>query len=133
MSGKEKSITVKIERVEVYEKISFQGNLVYNSIETVGNAFDKLDLSLYEGFILNMSDVNYIDSTGFGMFINFTKKLHARNKKVVAIVTDEFIEELFDISQMNLIIPIVKTEEEAKQLLKSKISTLKTIEEYFKR
>jgi hypothetical protein len=65
-----------------------------------------------------MQSVTNIDSTGFGMIVNFAKKVLSKEKRIVIIVADEFIRNLFSISQCDKVFPIARNESEALHLLK---------------
>lgn len=98
--------------------ITFEGRLEYRLIEDIKKDLQSLNLETEHGFILNMDKVTYVDSTGFGMIVNFAKRVSARDKKIAIIVNDEFVKKLFSISQVDKVFPIVGSFEEALNVLK---------------
>lgn len=101
-----------------YILIAFTGNLEYGLISDMKEELQTISLDTKHGYIIDMQKVTNIDSTGFGMIINFAKKVTTLDKKISIIVTDNFIHKLFEISQCNKVFPIAKSELQAKQMIK---------------
>jgi len=101
-----------------YILIAFTGNLEYGLISDMKEELQTISLDTKHGYIIDMQKVTNIDSTGFGMIINFAKKVTTLDKKISIIVTDHFINKLFAISQCNKVFPIAKSELQAKQMIK---------------
>ncbi|MFJ5764431.1 STAS domain-containing protein [Lysinibacillus sp. NPDC093210] len=103
-----------------YIPISFTGNLEYEVIDELKEELHAISLDTKHGYVMDMQKVTNIDSTGFGMIINFAKKVMIAEKKIAIIVTDEFIRKLFAISQCDKVFPIAKSEMQAQQMIKEK-------------
>lgn len=116
----QKKIALKIDKKPEYISIAFTGNLEYGSIEDIKKELQAQHLETKHGYIIDMQKVTHIDSTGFGMIINFAKKVSVTEKKIAIIVVDDFIRNLFTISQCDKVFPILKNEEEAIQVIKGK-------------
>jgi len=101
-----------------YILISFTGNLEYGFIHDMKKELQTISSNTKHGYIIDMQRVTNIDSTGFGMIINFAKKVTSLDKKMSIIVTDDFIHKLFAISQCNKVFPIARNELQAKQIIK---------------
>ena len=101
-----------------YILIAFTGNLEYGLINDIKDKLQQITLDTKHGYIIDMQKVTNIDSTGFGMIINFAKQVTIAEKKIAIIVTDEFIRKLFAISQCDKVFPIANSEQQAKQLIK---------------
>lgn len=108
---------MKIDIKNHYILISFTGNLEYGIIEDIKKELQAHNLETEHGYIIDMQHVTNVDSTGFGMIVNFAKKVSVKGKKIGIIVVDDFIRNLFAISQCDKVFPIVKSEEEAKQVI----------------
>ncbi|HHY73336.1 MAG TPA: STAS domain-containing protein [Bacillus bacterium] len=93
-------------------QITFKGELVYEYIDTVKVRLEDIPLNSKE-YIFEMKEVVHIDSTGFGLIVNLAKKLLENDTKIVFVVDDELIIELFKISQLNRVFPLVKTMDDA--------------------
>ena len=61
----------------------------------------------------DLSELDYISSSGLGVLIFLAKKLRAVHGKMILYGLRDHVQEVFDISGISHIIPIVKTREEA--------------------
>ncbi len=66
--------------------ISLTGSLEYGIIETAKAKLQSLSLQTGQGYVIDLQKVTNIDSTGFGMIVNFAKKVAVQGKKIVIIV-----------------------------------------------
>ena len=125
-----KNIEVKIETRTDYISIAFTGDLEYGIIEDIKKELQNHNLETENGYVIDMQQVTNIDSTGFGMIVNFAKKVSINRKKIVIIVVDDFIRNLFHISQCDKVFPIVTSEEEARKLVKGDWSGELSLNDY---
>lgn len=125
-----KKVSVKIDTKAEYISIAFTGDLEYGIIEDVKKELQAQSFETEHGYIIDMQRVTNIDSTGFGMIVNFAKKVSLKGKKIVIIVVDDFIRNLFAISQCDKVFPIMSNEEEAKQAIKKDCSGELSLNEY---
>ena len=112
-----KNVGITITEKKEYQIISLTGSLEYGIMETAKAKLQSLSLQTGQGYIIDLQNVDNIDSTGFGMIVNFAKKVTVQGKKIVIIVVDDFIRNLFAISQCDKVFPIVKSEEEARNIM----------------
>lgn len=120
---------ILVESVDCYTKITLTGTLVYHNLDEVKAVFKTLEVNS-QGYIIVLDQVLHIDSTGFGAIVNFAKRIQSSIGKIVMVVPDRFIRELFQISQFHLVFPIGETVQEAIQLLNNGFKTDLTIHEY---
>lgn len=114
-----KETMLKMQMKQDYLFISFSGSLEYGKIEEVKKELQAHMFDADTDYIIDMQQVSNIDSTGFGMIVNFAKKVSVRGKNIVIIVDDQFILNLFSISQCDKVFPIVQNEEQARDVLKN--------------
>lgn len=125
-----KENAVKIDKNADYISIVFTGDLEYGTIEDIKKELQAHSFETEHGYLIDMQHVTNIDSTGFGMIVNFAKKVSVKKKPIVILVVDDFIRNLFAISQCDKVFPIVKTVEEAKQKIKGSWSSELSINDY---
>ena len=125
-----KNVAMSITEKQEYHIISLTGSLEYGVIETAKSKLQNLSLQTGQGYLIDLQKVTNIDSTGFGMIVNFAKKVAVQGKKIVIIVVDEFVRNLFAISQCDKVFPIVKSEEEARNIMKVEWKGELSINEY---
>lgn len=111
--------TVRMQNKQGYLYIMFTGDLAYGKIEEIKKELHAHMFDVDADYVIDMQQVTNVDSTGFGMIVNFAKKVSVRGKKIVIIVADEFVRSLFAISQCDKVFPIVKDEEQAHEILKN--------------
>lgn len=123
-------LSMKMETKQGYILISFKGNLEYGKIEELKKELQTHLQSADTDYIIDMQHVQNIDSTGFGMIVNFAKKVSVKGEKIAIIVVDDFIRNLFSISQCDKVFPIVKNESDAKVIIKGNWTGELSINDY---
>ncbi|OEF96261.1 STAS domain-containing protein [Desulfuribacillus alkaliarsenatis] len=110
--------------------VSIKGKLTYGTTQEAKVRLKNLFDNSADGYIIDMADVEYIDSTGFGLLINFAKQIASIDRKMALIVTNDFIYDLFKISKFHLVFPVVKTKEEGFKVLKEQIDLPLPLRDY---
>ena len=123
-------VAVSITEKKEYNVIALTGSLEYGILKDVKAELQNLPLHTGLGYVIDLQKVINIDSTGFGMIVNFAKKVSVQGKKIVIIVVDDFIRNLFAISQCDKVFPIVTSEDEARNMIKSEWTGELSINEY---
>lgn len=101
---------------ETYELIRLNGRVTYDFISEYKEEIQK-NIADAPGYIMDLSGVEQIDSTGMGLIIN-TAKLFINNKnKMVLVNNDPFIKELFEISNLHKVFNICPSVTEAIKVL----------------
>ena len=111
--------TMKMQAKQAYLAIAFTGDLEYGKIEEMKKELSAHMFDVDADYVIDMQHVTNIDSTGIGMIVNFAKKVSVRGKKIVIIVADDFVRNLFAISQCDKVFPIVRDEAQALEVLKN--------------
>lgn len=89
----------KIENCENYQKISLTGDLdVYSEEEFKKFINEKIDAN--KDIIFDLEKLDYLDSTGLGMFMTVYNMQKSRDKKVKIINSKENIKKLFKITDL---------------------------------
>ncbi len=95
--------------------ICFCGHLVYQNSSLAKEKLDE-NYKEAEGYILEFSKITRIDSTGFGLILSFMSK-KPMNSPVAAVVSNEFIMELFKITKIDKLVPLCNSIDEALKLI----------------
>ncbi|MGD8188919.1 STAS domain-containing protein [Brevibacillus ginsengisoli] len=129
MHNPSNSSTVEIHAQNRQSKllIDMKGKLIYGNTNAVKTRLKEL-VGQAEGYIIDLSHLQFIDSTGFGVLINFAKLVGI--KKMAIVVKDEMIHELFTISKLNQLFPITSTVEEAELHLDKGYQAPMKLEDY---
>lgn len=67
--------------------------------------------------VLNMHNVNFVDSTGLGIIVSVFKAVAPDGKLILSSITG-MVKDLFEITRIDQVINIVETEQEAIELAK---------------
>ena len=91
-----------------------EGNLMTGSIEQLyAYIGSSLGDETIKGFLINFKDVIHIDSTGLGGMMFIYKKYLKHQIRLLICQTDENIREIFRATELDKIINVYETEEEA--------------------
>jgi anti-sigma B factor antagonist len=93
---------VKIHHLSQYSTLSFEGikNLDANSAHRVKAEIKGLLSDEVKNVIVDLSNIQFIDSTGFGALISVLKTIKSRDgRMILSGVTDE-VRELMDLMQL---------------------------------
>ncbi len=98
--------------------VALQGNLIGK--EQVGELFNEIDFELNEGvenIIIDLEDMQYLNSTGLSIFIQILTKVRNNGGDVVVVNVPEKINKLLVITKLNSVFNIKTSVESAKQEL----------------
>ncbi len=70
------------------------------------------DLAI-RNFLFNFKDVNNIDSTGIGFLMEIRQTLDERQARLAFCEPNEYVDDIFDITNIDTMIPVYPSEEEA--------------------
>lgn len=99
--------------------ISISGQMTYDFVPKIKDQIQTLIIDA-NGYIVDLTKVEKIDSVGLGLLVNTAKKIISNQNKVVIVNTDKFTQELFEISKLDAIFEITESIAEAEKLLKEK-------------
>ena len=117
------SVEIRSEILHGFQRIMFSGELVYGQTEKIREEIFSLLVDC-DGYILDLQNVKTIDSTGFGILVSIAKKLKNQNRnRMVVVINKPSILQLFKITKLTLIFPVVETKEEAVALLSKDLDT----------
>jgi len=97
---------------EEIQVLSLKGRITYDFIDGY-----KIELKgIIEdagGYIIDLTKVEQIDSTGLGLLVNVAKNFIFNKNKMVILNKDDWINELFNVSKLNQVFNVCSTMEEA--------------------
>ena len=101
--------------------VALQGNLIGK--EQIGELFNEIDFELAEGvenIIIDLEDMQYLNSTGLSIFIQILTKVRNNGGDVVVVNVPEKINKLLVITKLNSVFNIKDSVENAKlELIKN--------------
>jgi anti-anti-sigma factor len=104
---------LKREKIDDVNLLYLEGSLTVANAQDV---FSQIVSLLEEGetrFLLQLSSVDFIDSTGLGIVVRLSKRVGEVKAKINLAEPQPKILEMFELTRLDKILPIYKTQEEA--------------------
>lgn len=98
--------------------LELEGRLDVNTSNTFSDRVLSLIGAGEKYFVIDLSQVVYISSSGLRAFLTLAKKLSENGKIVLSSLRQE-VKEIFDISGFGSLFPIVASQEEALRIFQS--------------
>jgi len=96
--------------------LRLKGKLIYDTEEDVNLAFQEL-LNQEKSVLLDVSELNYINSSGLGIFISLLKDIKRIGKRLVIVNPSPEVKVLFEITSLDKMFDTVRSVDEALELL----------------
>ncbi len=92
------------------------GEIDYSSADQFYNFLAEAVAKRKRSLILNLKDLNYLDSAGLQTLFRLWKKLSKHGRKIILVNPKPGIRRLLEISGFSKFLPVIKTEKEALSL-----------------
>lgn len=106
-----------VETKYLFPVVHISGDIDIDQVPTLRTALDALIDETAIHLVLDLSEVNYIDSTGLGMLVAVHKKLSRIKAVYVLIVPDQSQKKVFEITGLSAVLMLVDSLEEALETL----------------
>ena len=107
------AVDVRAGKSEGTRVVSITGPLLLGNFFALKNELDKEQKPLT---ILDLTEVEYMDSAGMGAIINYYVSAQRRGNKLIAAGCNYRVVELFKLTHVDSLIPMTATVEEAEAL-----------------
>jgi anti-sigma B factor antagonist len=106
---------IEISREQGISFVSIQGSIKLNEsgrdfYTFMNNVFKEEDVS---GVLVDLSKIDYIDSTGIGELVGYLHRLNKKGKHLALINPQKTIKSLITLSNLDKVFPIFSTKAEA--------------------
>lgn len=81
--------------------------IMTNSDATKKVVKSLIDSHEFEGLAMDLSNIEYVDSTGIGVFISIYKYLAERNRKMALIAPQSKVGKVIKITKLETIVPVI--------------------------
>ncbi|HEY3999294.1 MAG TPA: STAS domain-containing protein [Candidatus Xenobia bacterium] len=92
--------------------LKVQGELDINTSPQLRTAIDQAVAAGHHLLVVDFTEVPYIDSTGLGVLVSRRKVVNELKGHLVIISNNPHIHKIFDITGLNRLFPMYRTEEE---------------------
>jgi len=111
-------LRIEIKKDNEYTHIIVHGEIdLYNANELKEKVHLSTDRAASQNLIIDLKDVDYIDSTGLGIMIGIKRRTTENGGKLVLVLYSERINKLFEITGLNKIFMIARSFDAAAALL----------------
>ncbi|HOJ50597.1 MAG TPA: STAS domain-containing protein [Spirochaetota bacterium] len=98
-------------KIKDYTLIELSGEFDLNEVENFNSFFEKTKKNTNK-IILDLSKLEYLDSSGTGCFVRLHNEIQAMNGDLIIYNPSDFIKDLFSISRLDSFLKIINTKEE---------------------
>jgi anti-sigma B factor antagonist len=94
------------------EILAIKGELDLSNVGVVKTIIDREVASGKINLVIDMKDLEYIDSSGIGVFINTMNKIRALSGKFVLMALKDSVSRIFNLTKLTSFFIIIKEETE---------------------
>jgi len=113
-------IKVEVDSDIIFIKLS--GSLVANSLELLRGQIQKLVDKRYVNIVLDMSRVEFVDSSGLGLCITTARELTAISGKLVCFGLNDNVQKLFKMTRADQKIAVLASRMNAFEYMMSRLN-----------
>ncbi len=110
------ALTIDLSQEESYWTLKLTGDLDYGECSTFRMNIDRVLKSSPPSTIVDLSDLEYLDSSGLGLLLSLSKEYGAQGGRLV-LVTNETVDNILSLTRLNGIFSTAGSMEEALAVL----------------
>ena len=110
------SLTIDLSQSDSYWMLKLGGDLDYGECASFRMSIDRILKSSPPSTIVDLSDLEYLDSSGLGLLLSLSKEYGAQGGRLV-LVTNETVDNILSLTRLNGIFSTSSTTEEARATL----------------
>ena len=109
-------LSIQLDKNPDYWVVALQGDLDYSECATFRMTIDKILKNLPPATIVDLSGLDYLDSSGLGLLLSLSKEYGAQGGRLV-LVTNDSVDSILDLTRLSGLFSSVPTLAEAKDML----------------
>ena len=117
----EQRLETRVRQEEQASVVDVRGEIDISTVPVFSEAMTTAT-ETHDHVIINMNDVTYMDSSGFGTLLSATKRLRPRGGSIHLVGCNEVIARMLHITRLNTIFGLHASEEDALRALPAKKS-----------
>lgn len=110
------SLTIDLEQGEPYWVLTLKGDLDYGECASFRMSIDRILKAAPSATVVDLSGLEYLDSSGLGLLLSLSKEYGAQGGKLV-LVTNETVDNILSLTRLNGIFSTASDFVEAQQLV----------------
>jgi anti-anti-sigma factor len=112
------SLTIDLEQEPAFWTLTLAGDLDYGECATFRMNIDRILKSAPPAAIVDLSAVEYLDSSGLGLLLSLSKEYAGTGGKLV-LVTNETVDNILSLTRLNGIFATAPEMEQALQMVEA--------------
>lgn len=110
------ALTIDLEQKDTYWLLRLHGDLDYGECASFRMNIDRILKAGPPATIVDLSALEYLDSSGLGLLLSLSKEYGAQGGKLV-LVTNETVDNILSLTRLNGIFSTATDVEEARQMV----------------
>ena len=110
------ALTIDLEQAAATWVLTLNGDLDYGECATFRMSIDRILKSAPPAAIVDLSSLEYLDSSGLGLLLSLSKEYGALGGKLV-LVTNETVDNILSLTRLNGIFSTANSLTEANQII----------------
>ncbi len=110
------TLTADLDQSEAYWTLTLKGDLDYGECASLRMQIDRILRSEPPSTVVDLSGLDYLDSSGLGLLLSLSKEYGAQGGKLV-LVTNETVDNILALTRLNGIFSTAASMSEARETL----------------
>ena len=109
-------LSIRLDKNPDHWVVSLHGDLDYSECATFRMTIDKILKNLPSATIVDLSRLDYLDSSGLGLLLSLSKEYGSHGGRLV-LVTNDAVDNILDLTRLSRLFSCVSSLEQAKDLV----------------
>lgn len=110
------TLTIQLDPDQGHWTLTLVGDLDYNECAKFRMTIDRLLKEPVAATVVDLSHLDYLDSSGLGLLLSLSKEYGARGGRLV-LVTNDTVDNILDLTRLSTIFSVAPTVEQAESML----------------
>jgi anti-sigma B factor antagonist len=116
------ALEIELKQEDKNWTLVLSGELDYSECSSFRTFIDRILKSAPPATIVDLSRLEYLDSSGLGLLLSLSKEYGSQGGKLV-LITNETVDNILSLTRLNAIFSIAANEDEATQMLADAVSS----------
>lgn len=109
-------LSIQLDKNPDHWVVTLKGDLDYSECSSFRMTIDKILKNLPSATIVDLSGLDYLDSSGLGLLLSLSKEYGAQGGRLV-LVTNDSVESILDLTRLSGLFSCASSLEEASDML----------------
>jgi anti-sigma B factor antagonist len=110
------ALAIQLDKNPDYWVVTLKGDLDYSECSTFRMTIDKILKNLPPATVVDLSGLDYLDSSGLGLLLSLSKEYGAQGGRLV-LVTNESVDSILDLTRLSGLFSCVPSLEQATEMV----------------